>query len=38
MVELVSAVGYYTYVALTVNAFELAQPAADMRAPWKADA
>jgi len=38
MVELVSAVGYYTYVALTVNAFELALPAADMRAPWKADA
>ena len=39
MVELVSIVGYYTYSALTCNAFELSDPEApESKAPWEEDA
>ena len=42
MVELVSIVGYYGYVALTLNTFEVSDPAiadgVDPKAPWEADA
>jgi len=42
VVELVSIVGYYTYVALTLNTFEIADPllteGVNPKAPWEADA
>ena len=42
VVELVSIVGYYSFVALTMNTFEISDPqlpeGVNARAPWEADA
>ena len=42
VVELVSIIGYYTYVALTCNTFEVKDPelpnGVNAKAPWEADA